>query len=115
MHETGLAMEIVELALGALEADPSAGRVKALHLRVGRWSGAEPQTLAFALEAVCDQTELQGVRIDMEVIEPTFLCSRCEAPYAAENRFELCPACGGAPGEMIGGDELTLDYLEVED
>lgn len=115
MHETGLAMEIVKLAVETLEGEGFTGRVKALHLKVGRWSGAEPQTLAFALEAVCDSTELHGVGIEIETIEPTFRCGSCGGEYTAENRFSVCTQCGGAPAEFLGGDELTLDYLEIEE
>jgi len=115
MHETGLAIEIANLALEALLEDQAAGKVKALHLKVGRWSGVEPETLSFALGVVMDGTELEGAKVEIELIEPTFDCASCGRRFTAENRFDLCPFCGGAPGAMVGGEELMLTHLDLED
>ena len=115
MHETGLALEIAEIAMETLKNCPGPCKAESLHLKVGRWSGVEPETLAFALEVVCHGTELEGVRAEIEVVEPTFICSACGECFSPETRFDSCPKCGGAPGKMTGGDEFILTHIEVED
>ena len=115
MHEMGIAMEVAKLAEEEARRN-GAAKVECLYLRVGRWSGAEPETLRFALETIAGDFEmLAGSRVEIETVEPTFKCSACAVPFVAESYFDPCPACGGGGGELVGGDELLLTGIEVED
>ncbi len=113
MHETGIAMEVTRIAIETLEKSGNTEKVKSLHLSVGKWSGVEPQTLEFALEAVCTGTPLEGAKAVIEVVAPTFECAECGETYTAEDRFDPCPKCGGYDGRMIAGDEMKLTHIEV--
>lgn len=115
MHETGLAIEIAKLAQEALMGVEGTPKVSSLHLKVGRWSGAEPQTLEFALKVVLDDTELAGAKVELELVEPTFHCPDCDTEYVADHRLDPCPKCGGLRGVFVAGDELLLTHLEIED
>lgn len=115
MHEAGLAMEIARIAVETLEASGASGKIASLHLNIGRWSGVDPSALTFALEALADGTELEGAKVVIETVEPTFVCAACGVEYVAKDRLDPCPACGGLAGEMTGGDEMTLTHIEVED
>lgn len=115
MHETGLALEIVELALDALESSEKTPRVEALHLKIGRWSGVEPDTLTFALQVVCHETPLEGAKAIIEMVEPAFECRDCGKTFTPADRFDHCPHCGGPPGRMTAGDEFMLTAIDVED
>ncbi len=113
MHETGIALEVLKIA--AEEAQKNdALKVLAISVKVGRWSGVEPQTLEFALGAVSEGTIAEGCKVVIEVIEPTFDCHDCGEPYEAETRFDSCPRCGGPGGALVSGDELHISELEIE-
>lgn len=115
MHEMGIAMEVAKLAEEEARRN-GASRVECLCLRVGKWSGAEPETLRFALESISGEFEiLAGSRVEIETVEPTFSCTACGARYVAESYFDPCPTCGSDAGELVGGDELLLASIEVED
>ncbi len=114
MHEMGIALEIARIALD--EADKAnAKKVTLLALKVGRWSGVEPETLRFALGAVCEESILEGCTIEIDFTEPTFNCEDCGKTFIAEAHFDPCPYCGSAGGPLICGDELTITHLEVDD
>jgi hydrogenase nickel incorporation protein HypA/HybF len=114
MHEMGIAIEIAKIAREEAEKN-SAIKVTLLALKVGRWSGVEPETLRFALGAVCEETILEGCKIEIEITEPTFNCEDCGNTFIAEGHFDPCPHCGSAGGPLICGDELTITHLEVDD
>lgn len=115
MHEAGIAIEIARIAVETLESSGAVGRIAELHLKIGRWSGVEPSALTFALEALADGTELQGVKVVIDHVEPTFHCPKCEKDYVASERMDPCPGCGGLDGELVCGDELLITHIEVED
>ncbi|WP_461393651.1 hydrogenase maturation nickel metallochaperone HypA/HybF [Deferrisoma sp.] len=114
MHETGIAMEVLRLARETAERE-GAARIARLKVVVGRWSGVEPETLRFALETLLEGPVLEGARVDMEVREAEFLCGHCGERFPAQGYFDPCPACGREGAEMVAGDELLLEELDVED
>lgn len=110
-----MAMEIARIAVETMEAAGAVGRIAELHLKIGRWSGVEPAALTFALEALADGTELEGVKVVIDFVEPTFHCEPCGQDYVAKDRLDPCPRCGGLAGAMVGGDEMLITHIEVED
>lgn len=114
MHETGIAMEVLRLARETAERE-GAARIARLKVVVGRWSGVEPETLRFALETLLEGPVLEGARVEMEVREAEFSCGHCGARFRAQGYFDPCPACGREGAEMVAGDELLLEELDVED
>ena len=114
MHEMGLAAEIVRVVTEEAEAAGGTS-VSVLRLRVGEWSGVEPESLRFALVALGDGTLLEGCRVEIEQVAPLFRCGACGESYTGEGHFAPCAHCGSFGGELVQGDELTVAELEVED
>jgi len=114
MHEMGIAAEVARIAQEEA-ARAGAARIVGLRLRVGAWSGVEPESLRFALEVLGEGTPLAGCRVEIEAVEPAFACRSCGHTYAGAGHFEPCPACGELGAELVAGDELNLAEIEVED
>jgi len=114
VHEMGIAAEVARIA-GQEAEEAGAKRVLALRLRVGRWSGVEAESLRFALQAVGEGTSLEGCRVEIEAVEPTFACPGCHRQYPGTGYFDPCPHCGALGAELVAGDELSLAEIEVED
>ncbi len=118
MHEMGIAMEVLRIAVEA--AGPAVGpgdgpRIRTLKLRVGRWSGVEPESLRFSLEVVSEGTRFEGGQLEIELVEPEFSCGSCARSYRAEGYLDPCPFCGGSAEALVAGDELVLSEIEVEE
>lgn len=102
MHEYGL-MESV-LAHAAEEAHRhGARRVDALRIEVGRLTGASPEALVSAFQALSAGTICQGASLELEEVPGRLVCGSCGARggpeemglEAAEDRGPwLCPGCG---------------------
>ena len=63
--------------------------------------------------AATEDTELKGAELKMQFLPWPLECIQCGRRWEAEQMDSLC-ACGGA-GRPVGGDELTLAGLDVDD
>jgi hydrogenase nickel incorporation protein HypA/HybF len=113
MHE----FSIMESALSmASEQARQAGatRVHLLRLRVGALSGAVPEALQFAFEALSPGTLMEGAELGIEEVPAKFYCRNCSAEFTADRMYSECPNCQQASGEIRAGRELELASMEIE-
>jgi hydrogenase nickel incorporation protein HypA/HybF len=111
MHELSIASAIVAIA-----ARHAAGRrVTAVEVRVGHLRQVVPDSLAFAFELVAEGTEVEGAQLRLHEVPAAGRCRACatEGPLTS---FPLhCAACGSLDVEVIRGEELLVDSLELEE
>jgi hydrogenase nickel incorporation protein HypA/HybF len=113
MHELSIALSIVDGVLEEAERH-GAGKVEAVHLRLGRMSGVDKDALLFSYGIACQDTPLRDSRLVIEDIEVAMHCPVCRAERPAQS-FPLlvCAECG-SPGErMIHGEEMEISALEL--
>ena len=111
MHELAIAESVVRIA--SRHAD---GRlVTKVCLKVGHLRQVVPSALAFSFELVAQGTSVEGAELALEEVPVTGKCRAC----AAESRlaqFPLqCAACGSFDLELIAGEELYVESLEMEE
>ena len=111
MHELAIAQAIVEIA------SDHAGdrRVAKVEVKVGRLRQVVPAALAFSFGLVAEGTPVAGAELALEEVPAVGRCRGCggESELAA---FPLqCCACGGLDLELLRGEELLVDALELED
>ena len=109
MHELSVASAVVDTVLRHAEER----RVLVVNLRVGTLRQVIPDSLAFYWDIVSRDTLAEGARLEQVVVPARMRCAACADEYEPELMFR-CPACGGA-GEVVAGDELEVDSIEVEE
>ena len=109
MHELSIAGAVVDTALRHAEDR----RVLLVTLRVGQLRQVVPDSLAFYFEMVARDTLVEGARLELVVVPVRMRCEACAHEWEPELRFR-CPECEGA-GEVLAGDELEVDSIEVEE
>lgn len=65
MHELSIAVALVELACEET-ARLQLGRVRSLHVRVGRQSGVVKEALLFSFDVACAETGVAGATLEIE-------------------------------------------------
>lgn len=113
MHEMSLmggVFEVIERTLTQHEVT----RVTQVKLKVGALTNAEPEALAFAFEAYAQGTSCEGAELLIERVPVVGRCSHCRAEFPISNLFFICPHCQARKVEVIQGEELLLESLEVE-
>ena len=111
MHELSIASAILELARRKL---PPACGLTAVHVVAGPMRAIESDAMHFAWQAVVADAGFPGVRLDLELATWTLECPVCHARWKSREFDDGC-ACGRAHGYPIGGDELQLVSIEVDE
>lgn len=113
MHELSIALSILDLV--AEEAARHAGRVVAVHLRLGPLAGVVPEALVSAYDLAREGTPLAQAELVVEEVPVTVYCPACAAERTPATVQELCcPACGSPTPEVIRGRELEVVALEIQ-
>jgi hydrogenase nickel incorporation protein HypA/HybF len=111
MHELSIADAIVQIALRHASGRP----VRAVEVSVGHLRQVVPSSLEFAFELLTNGSPLEGARLELHEITPRGCCRACEAESELHDFPLRCATCGGLDLELIAGEELTVDALELED
>lgn len=115
MHEMAIAVSLVDVAVEEAAREGGA-RVSALHVRVGKLSGVVPAALQFAFEAAASESEIAGAKLVIEEMPVVVMCDQCDAERELPGIQDFrCPVCGGSATKIVGGRELQLYSIEVDD
>jgi hydrogenase nickel incorporation protein HypA/HybF len=111
VHELSIASAIV-----AIVGEHSQGRrVVTVDVRIGRLRQVVPDALAFAFELVAAGTELEGAELAVEHVPARLGCRACGAETEASEFPFGCASCGSVDIDVVAGDELLVDSLELSD
>jgi hydrogenase nickel incorporation protein HypA/HybF len=111
MHELSIATAVLNTALK--HADDR--RVRTVHLRVGAMRQVVPDSLIFYFEIVARDTACEGAALELIELDTQLSCRRCGRGWSPEIPAFRCPDCGSADVEVQAGEELEVEYIEVED
>lgn len=114
MHELGIATSILETVRTELEKHAGA-RPSRVGVRIGEIAAVNPEALRFAFEALTRETDLERLALEIEICPLRFRCKACQGAFEVKDFAPACPQCGAEQTECVGGDELEIAYLEVED
>ena len=113
MHELSVAHAVVSTVVDALPSPDT--RVIQVRLRVGELSGLVPQALEFAYDVAAEGTPLADAALVIERSPIVVRCPSCgdgELPNAHDFR---CPTCHEACGDVVGGRELEIVDITLDD
>jgi hydrogenase nickel incorporation protein HypA/HybF len=111
MHELSIADSVVRIAC----AHAGDRRVAKVWLKVGRLRQVVPSSLEFAFGLVAEGTVVAGAELEMEDVPAAGRCRACGAESPLP-RFPLqCERCEGFDVDVLRGEELLVDSLELDD
>lgn len=111
MHELSIAAAVVEIAV-----EHACGRrVSGVHVKIGHLRQVVPSALSFSFELVAQGTSVEGARLEIESVPAQGLCRQCAARTVMEAFPLLCSQCGGMDLEILAGEELLVESLNLEE
>jgi len=94
----------------------AAGRpVTVVTVRIGHLRQVVPSSLQFAFELVAQGTVAEGAELVMEMVPAAGRCRACGAESPLPEFPLRCASCGGLDMEVVRGEELLVDSLELEE
>lgn len=110
MHE----MAIAGAVLDSVIRHAGERRVERVRLRVGHLRQVVPRALTFAWELASQRTVAEGSTLEIAAVPAAVRCRRC-AEESEPGGFPLaCRLCGGVDVEVVRGEELEIEWLDVE-
>lgn len=111
MHELSIAQAIVDVA-----TRHARGRtVVKIEVRVGHLRQVVPASLEFAFSLLTQGTALDGAELSLAQVPVSVRCRVCRAESVPEDFPLRCGRCGALDVELLSGEELLVDALELED
>lgn len=109
MHEMAITQSVVSTV-----ADRCEGReVDQVTLLIGRLSGVVADSVRFCFELCTMGTELEGAELDIVDVPGRARCRECQELVELPDFIALCP-CGSADLEILAGEELSIQSVEVK-
>jgi hydrogenase nickel incorporation protein HypA/HybF len=113
MHEFSIMESALQVAAETAR-NAQAKRVHAVRMRIGTLSGAVPEALEFAFEALAPGTLVEGARLEITSVPARFWCANCQNEFEAENLLSQCPVCLSPSADLRSGRELEVASLEID-
>jgi hydrogenase nickel incorporation protein HypA/HybF len=111
VHELSLADAIVEVA----REHARGRRVTTVEVKIGQLRQVVPDALEFAFDLVAEGTNVEGAALQVEHVPARLACADCEAETVVAAFPLVCGRCGSLDVSVVGGDELRVESLELED
>jgi hydrogenase nickel incorporation protein HypA/HybF len=113
MHEVALAQALWRQVEAEMAARPGR-RLLALSVVVGRWSGADPESLEFAVGLVAAESPWPAAVLHVRSEPLALRCRACGREFEPGAVDLVCPGCGGYDSEALRGRDVRLESIEVE-
>jgi hydrogenase nickel incorporation protein HypA/HybF len=110
MHELGLAEGILAVVLEAAGGEP----VRRISLLVGKRQMVAPDSLEFSFRLLAEGTVAAQAGFAIQEVPIRSRCRQCGGEGEVELAFWSCGECGSLETEILSGDELLVDAVELE-
>jgi hydrogenase nickel incorporation protein HypA/HybF len=111
LHELAIAESVVQIA----SRHANGRRVTKVQLKVGHLRQVVPSALSFSFELVAHDTPVEGAQLEMEEVPAVGRCRDCGTESRLESFPLQCRRCEGFDLEVLGGEELYVEFLELEE
>ena|SRR3989338_3071889 len=115
MHESNFTKQIVHVILQELTKNSDA-RPQTVKVRVGEMLHLVPESVEMHYELLTKGTPLAGVKLELEEIPVRVRCRPCgHEGSVADHHLLVCGECGSFDVELLNGNEIRIDSIEIYD
>ena len=113
MHELAVAQALVEQVESVIRQHHAAS-ASLIRVRIGPLAGVVPDMLASAFPLAAAGTRMEHAALDLVAAPIRVRCQTCSLETEAAMNRLVCGACGDWHTQVISGDELLLESVELE-
>jgi len=114
MHELGIANSVLEAVRTEVTRYPGTYPVR-VGVRIGEITALDQEALRFCFEAITRETQYEQLELQIELCQRRHRCAACSTEFIVRDYDVRCPNCQSPATTCIGGEELELSFLEVEE
>jgi len=113
MHEMAVTQSMVDLVLDEAKKG-GASKVKKINLVLGELSGVVGDCVQFYFGLMSKDTIAEGAVISFSTVVPQARCRQCARVFEVKESNWICPECNSINIELVAGNELFVESIEVE-
>ncbi len=113
MHELVIAQALVEQVENVVRQH-NARAVSLIRVRIGPLAGVVPELLGSAFPLAAAGRAMEHAVLDLVAAPIRVRCQTCGTKTEAAMNRLVCGACGDWHTQVISGDELLLESVELE-
>ena len=113
MHELSITESILRTSLEEAKKQ-GAVKIRTIRLLLGPFSGVVPECIQTYLDMLAEGTIAEGARIEAETLPLKVRCRDCSKESEITRASIACPFCGSLRLQILSGNELLIDRLEVD-
>jgi hydrogenase nickel incorporation protein HypA/HybF len=113
MHELAVCQALID-QVTRVARDNGAGSVLSITISVGPLAGVEPKLLEHAYPLAAAGTVAQDAQLVIETVAVRVRCRKCQAETTVLPNRLLCGTCNDWQVDVIAGDEMLLQRVEIE-
>ena len=112
MHELAVAQALVE-QVDAVIDQHNAAQASMIRVRIGPLAGVVPELLASAFPLAAAGSRMEHAELEFIHAPIQVHCQTCGAETEAAMNRLVCGACGDWHTQILSGDELLLESVEL--
>jgi hydrogenase nickel incorporation protein HypA/HybF len=113
MHELSIAESIIQIA-EARARDLNSASIQLIKVRLGEFTTIAREALDFAFDIARRGTLAERAQLEIEMVAMLVECVVCHAVNHPERTLCLICAECGFPLKVVSGEELQVEYIEIE-
>ena len=113
MHELAICRSIID-QVTAIAVEHNAQQVDRIYLKIGPLSGVEPDLLRSAFPIASARSVASKAVLEIDSSPVRVRCKSCNAESEVAINKMICSRCGDWQTQVISGDELLLERVELE-
>jgi hydrogenase nickel incorporation protein HypA/HybF len=110
MHEGGLCEGVLGVVLDAAGGEP----VRRVQLRIGQLQRVVADSFDFYWQMLAADTVAAQAVVDIAESPIRIRCRGCGGEHDVPDPIFLCPACASADVQLISGDGVMVEQIELE-
>jgi hydrogenase nickel incorporation protein HypA/HybF len=114
MLEGDFTRQVVDSIIQELEKHPNT-RPRHVKIKVGETFQLDAESVRAHFESLAKGTPLEGASLALETVRLSAKCGRCGWSGSAGNGPDaVCGACGSKNLDVLGGDEVVIETIDLE-
>lgn len=113
MHELPITQNMLDLVLEKAE-EAGAREVKRINLVIGEMTGVVKECVQFYFNFLGKGTIAEEAELSFAMVPIKVRCRDCGKPFELKESDSTCPYCQGNNMEIVAGEELFVESIEVE-
>lgn len=113
MHELAIVDSLFQI-INTKVKEHQVKKVIKVKLKVGEMTAVEPMTLTACFKVYAQGTVAEGAELVIERVPLQGKCRECTNVFRVHNYNFLCPQCKSRAIDIVAGEELYIEDLEVE-